>query len=311
MYTRLIRPLFIAGTLLLLSLSLLALPPGGAQFMELLSHFKVHLALSSAVTLLLAALLRLRLAVAVAALALLIDAAAIVPLWLPADPPAADGPTLHLLSFNVLRFNKRYDATRAYIRREAPDLVLLFETTYDWSNALLPLHEDYPYRYEACQWGYFGIVLLSRYPLDTAELHFPLPSEIPVLRAVVQTPGGPLGLLAVHPPSPPDADEHRARDRLLAALPTLAAPLPPDRLIVGDLNTTSFSPVFGQLLRATGLRDSRQGYGVQSTFPSRWVPLGITLDHVLHSPGMAVADRSVGPALGSDHRPVSVRLRLP
>jgi endonuclease/exonuclease/phosphatase (EEP) superfamily protein YafD len=81
-------------------------------------------------------------------------------------------------------------------------------------------------------------------------------------------------------------------------------------LVVGDLNTTDFSPCFRDFLKASGLQDSRQGRGIQAS----WGPfplLEIAIDHCLTAPEIAVMQRRVGPHLGSDHRPVIIDLRLP
>jgi len=73
---------------------------------------------------------------------------------------------------------------------------------------------------------------------------------------------------------------------------------------VGDLNSSSWSPAFRDLLRDAGLRDTRLGRGVQSTWPA-WLPMvQIPIDHALVSPGVRVHGRFVGDRVGSDHLPV-------
>ena len=82
-------------------------------------------------------------------------------------------------------------------------------------------------------------------------------------------------------------------------------------LIVGDLNTTSFAPVFGELTEQLNLKDSRQGFGLQPSWPATSVsPLMITLDHVLVSPEIQVINRKTGNHVGSDHLPVYVEIAL-
>jgi endonuclease/exonuclease/phosphatase (EEP) superfamily protein YafD len=93
-------------------------------------------------------------------------------------------------------------------------------------------------------------------------------------------------------------------------------------LVTGDLNTTSSSPLFRELVDRTGLRDSRAGFGRQPTWGfgerlpgplplplPKWARLSVAIDHALHSPGLEVLDRSTLAIPGSDHRAVSVTLR--
>ena len=77
-------------------------------------------------------------------------------------------------------------------------------------------------------------------------------------------------------------------------------------MLIGDLNITSWSPVFWELLRKGGLTDSRQGFGIQPTWPV-WLPvLLIPIDHILVSEKIVIHSREVGPNIGSDHYPVVV-----
>ena len=79
---------------------------------------------------------------------------------------------------------------------------------------------------------------------------------------------------------------------------------------MGDLNTTSWSPFFSDLIEESGLRDSRKGFGIQTTWPDGLFLLRIPIDHCLVSKDISVLDRRVGPSIGSDHFPVTVDLVL-
>ncbi|MEM7233873.1 MAG: endonuclease/exonuclease/phosphatase family protein, partial [Planctomycetota bacterium] len=90
----------------------------------------------------------------------------------------------------------------------------------------------------------------------------------------------------------------------LSGLPTLTRET--QCLLLGDLNTTPFSPYFSKLLDETGLQNSARGFGLQASWPSLLSVLGIPLDHVLHSEDIVVVDRSTRAGAGSDHRAVIV-----
>jgi len=81
-------------------------------------------------------------------------------------------------------------------------------------------------------------------------------------------------------------------------------------ILIGDLNGTPWSPYFRDFLRASGLRNTSQGRGVQGSWPAG-LPAGrIPLDHCLVSPEIRVIDRQVGPQVGSDHLPLLVDLEV-
>jgi endonuclease/exonuclease/phosphatase (EEP) superfamily protein YafD len=82
-------------------------------------------------------------------------------------------------------------------------------------------------------------------------------------------------------------------------------------VLAGDLNSTGWSPRFTDLLADARLRDSRQGFGVQASWPTQFMLLGIPIDHCLVSPEIQVLDRRVGGPVGSDHLPIVIDVRLP
>ena len=91
----------------------------------------------------------------------------------------------------------------------------------------------------------------------------------------------------------------------------MSEPLNPSRTIVaGDLNCTPWSPNFVDLLKSSNLINSGLGHGLAISWtPIPITALGLPIDHVLVGDGIQVADRKVGPHVGSDHRPVIVDFR--
>jgi endonuclease/exonuclease/phosphatase (EEP) superfamily protein YafD len=103
-------------------------------------------------------------------------------------------------------------------------------------------------------------------------------------------------------------DLFEARNLQLSMVADWAAERAGPVVLVGDLNTTSWSPFFSDLLSASGLRDSRLGYGVEATWPWFPLPLRIPIDHCLVSSHFDVKARRVGRNVSSDHRPIVVEL---
>ncbi|MCB0060965.1 MAG: endonuclease/exonuclease/phosphatase family protein [Caldilineaceae bacterium] len=73
-------------------------------------------------------------------------------------------------------------------------------------------------------------------------------------------------------------------------------------IVAGDFNVTPWSPRFQRLLREARLKNSMRGFGMQNSWPSVLpLPLGIPIDHALHSPSLTTLDRKTVRVAGTDH----------
>ncbi len=276
--------------------------------LELLGHFRVQyfwmLAAASA-TLLLA---RRWLSGTVAGLLALVNLSLVAPLYFGSDELSGATPELKLLSLNVHFLNRDFQPTLDLIADEQPDVILLMEITPDWAEALKPLNAIYPHAHVMPSHRTDGMALFSRYPLAKLEVERCPGINLPTLIAEIDLPGGPVTVVGTHPASPGSAGLFEARNIQLAMVADWVAERAGPVVLIGDLNTTSWSPYFGDLISASGLRDTRYGYGVEPTWPWFPLPLRIPIDHCLVSPHFGVVSRHVGPRVGSDHRPIIVEL---
>jgi endonuclease/exonuclease/phosphatase (EEP) superfamily protein YafD len=231
-----------------------------------------------------------------------------VPLWRysGSNPVRAEeraAARLRLLMVNVLVENTRYADVTALIQRERPDVIGLIEVTPAWITALAEVRAAYPYGVESPA-GTDGLVLWFRAPperIDSPER--PLPGGSSFIHAELRFAGRLRHLWLVHPTMP------FVRKNLpeLPALGALVGRTTGSRIVIGDLNTTEGSPWFADFVRATGLRDSRLGFGRQPSWPAD-LPYRITLEHALVSADLAVVARRLGPEIGSDHFPLILEL---
>ncbi|MEZ0386229.1 MAG: endonuclease/exonuclease/phosphatase family protein, partial [Verrucomicrobium sp.] len=276
-------------------------------------------------------------------------AAQVATLWMPFQNETTtatqqDVPSqqpLTVLSFNVFKNNRQHAVVLAALQKEQADVVYLTEMTAEWFTALAPLEKDYPHRVGKSGHNDW---LLSKHPLENAEvvaLTFeaaqtvnatagakgePPPQQYngswsrdEMLVATVVAYGTKVRIGGIHPPTPTNASrlvQQRASIALYAQ-GLIADPAAEARLLIGDFNTSSFSPTFRLLQDATGLRDTARGYGYRPTWGPRlprdpWLPwCGIPIDHILASPNITTLAHEVGPPLGSDHRWVKARLTIP
>src|SRR5262245_57545151 len=148
-----------------------------------------------------------------------LPAAVVIPGWLVDHGPAEHGTSLRVLSMNLLYNNTHVAAALEEVSRTAPDVVFCAEVTPAWAAGLTASLAAFPHRFVHSDPGCFGVALFSKLPLHEAAI-VPVGFDwAPALRAVVETPGGPVGLLGVHLPRPGSQRRCAERNAALAALP--------------------------------------------------------------------------------------------
>lgn len=279
--------------------------------LELACHFRVQYWWALVAAFLLLAWTRHALLALVALALAATNLVLIVPLYFGQAPRAGSGQPLRAMSFNVHYLNDDYGATIELILREQPDFVLLLEVTREWAKALEFLHPEYPYRHVHVGGYGGGLAFYSRHEIKDVQLQ-QRDWEGPTIIALLATPGGRMTFLGVHPNSPKSAAYFESRNRQLEQVGQLARATDGAVMLMGDLNMTSWSPYFKELLVASNLRDSRRGFGVEGSWPwLRGAIFRIPIDHCLVSSQVSVLNHRIGPAVGSDHRPVLVEFQLP
>lgn len=301
--------LFTAG--LLGTLALLPMQFARHSWMfDLMTHFQVQLALGMLAVsglLLFSAMRKFSLLfLAVAGIYLM----RILPFYLPADQPASGTP-FKMVLLNVNSGSGDPERVQAYLSQSDADVLVIQEFSSRWVKLLEALKARYPHQFLEIREDNFGMALLSRFPMLAQEAFYFTDEELPSLSAEFRIGAQRLFLLATHPLPPMGAAATEARDRQLQEVAAFMKDLPGPRLLVGDLNTGPWSPVFRDLVRESGLRNSMQGFGVQPTWPDGMPLLRIPLDHLLHSADCGVTARRTGPALGSDHFPLEISLLVP
>jgi endonuclease/exonuclease/phosphatase (EEP) superfamily protein YafD len=302
--------LFLLGMSIPAALTLIAFAARFSWRCELITHFRAHyLVVLTLGTITLAIIRRFKTAALFGGLAL-VNLWFVAPLYVPSADALAGDP-LRLLTVNVRGSNHSHEKALDLIEEADPDAILVLEVRPHWAEALDALADEYPHQLVHARPDGWGIAFFSRLSCPQLEVQNIGPGEIPSIVAEIETPNGMVHLVGTHPAPPISSDHFAFRNEQFAALAKFASAYEGPTILVGDLNSTSFSPMFRDLLAASGLRDSRNGFGIQPTWPSRFVPFGVTIDHVLVSQEVAVRQRVVLPDVGSDHRPVMAELIIP
>ncbi len=214
-------------------------------------------------------------------------------LWIPVpvETSALGGGELKVMWANVQARGARVEALQTQVKAYAPDILALGEVPDQ--NSLQALQQDWPESLLALE---HGLALYSRLPLLAAEV-IEVPGARPILAVDFDYQGQLVRLLATHALIPV-LSAHEATFERCCALGAEGDSC----ILIGDLNTTPWSPQFKRLQLQAGLADARQGYGPQATWASsRWPGIRLPIDHVLYRGPLVVKNWEVGNDFGSDH----------
>ncbi len=217
--------------------------------------------------------------------------------------------TLTVASANLNFERTDHTALAAWLlSADAPDAIALQEFTPS-AMAMVTRPEllvAYPHRVLEPGDDQFGLGVLSKHPIASAEKVQAVDSLATLkLRLVLEVRGHRLAVTAVHPMPPISAPYAQERDASLRQEAGLLAHGGIPGILLGDMNDSPWS---------TGLRSAaplQRASGLAPTWPNLggWLSI-LPLDHVLVTPGVRVDGAGFGVDLGSDHRPVRVRLAL-
>jgi endonuclease/exonuclease/phosphatase (EEP) superfamily protein YafD len=280
---------------------------------DLFSHFRLQYLFVALILLPLALLLRAWPAAILLLAVGLIHGYALEQLWLGGER-AATGRPLRVVSVNVLARNETAERVLAFVRAADADLAILVDAQGErWHDVLENLGQIYPHRAPAKWQDGAPVILFSRHPIDRQELIEPVDGYRPYLLAEIGVGDGiPTLVAAVHPtsPKPDEPGDSQVRnvqlDHIAKSLQGVDGPV----IVAGDLNTTPFSPHFRDLMAAADLRHAAAGHGYVGTWPVRWWPLRIPIDHLLIKGPVSVHAFGRGSEVGSDHFPIVADLRL-
>jgi endonuclease/exonuclease/phosphatase (EEP) superfamily protein YafD len=244
----------------------------------------------------------------------------------------ANGPSLTVMSYNLLGFNENREGVVAALRASNADVIALQELNPVIADAIQRDLAEYPYRAFDPQEGVTGMGVISRYPLRPTGEN--LPGEVWVGTPQVlelDWNGTAVTILHFHPvPTnlgrPADMEwSLRTREQQARVIADFAAAQPGPLIAPVDFNANDQSVAYR--IVTSELVDSwrEAGWGLGHTFPGAaspgssrpslvgiYVPMWLTrIDYVFHSRHWQATAAWIGLWEGaSDHRPVVARLAL-
>lgn len=280
---------------------------------ELTTHFRLQYFALSAAFLLVFGLMKMKRWAAVALACLVINAAFVLPWYFPSSNSVqhTGGQKLRLLLSNVLWDNTEYEKLFEQVRRERPDVAFFQEVTPRWAEELKALSNDLPESRLHPTDDAGGMAIFSRIPFVRAEVAPLAEYNGPAIIAQINVGNRLVSIVSVHAPPPGGKKNFDHRTEIFNQTAEFLNSLPEPKLVIGDLNTTMWSPYYKRFVARTNLVNVREGFGILPSWSTYWWPMVIPIDHCLVSQGIQVVDVRVGKPVGSDHLPLIVELVIP
>ena len=225
------------------------------------------------------------------------------------DYSRSEGVVLRALLANVNHNGVTYHQFQNLVETTTPDILVLVEINGEWNETLRKWGSHYPFQKYLLH-AQYGLGVLSRIPFKKADIHILGPDRLPSAIIHFQLENQKFVLVGAHPHSPMSPIELEWRNQYLNELAHIISTQDHPIVLLGDLNTTPWSPYFEDFITSTGLRDTRPGLGVGGTWPTKIWPLWIPIDHCLVSSGVSIQNWLVGPDFGSDHYPLLVEFSI-
>ncbi|MGB3670974.1 MAG: endonuclease/exonuclease/phosphatase family protein [Phormidesmis sp.] len=239
-------------------------------------------------------------------------------------PPAQSGmapdyrPDYRVMSTNLNIANSNAAEVIKLTETEQPDLALFIEVNDSMAQQLETLKTFLPYSSNQLTPYQPRTVLYSKDPIIDLEIRKFDTNNAVNLTAHIQTKNQRLSIVAIHPLPPLNREFLNSRNKVFRAVSDYVQPQTDPVVLIGDFNTTMWSPSYRMLAHKTGLKNTRKGLGILPTWPANTSylpipklgiltkPFQIPIDQCLASPSLRALSMHTGPDVGSDHLPIIV-----
>lgn len=211
---------------------------------------------------------------------------------------------LIVMQANVFKFNSDHKAFLAQIQQHDPDVIAVAEATPKWRDALKSLKKDWPHQVDKAKLGSHGMMIFSKRPLSHVDTQYLGRADIPTIFFRLEWQDQHIQFISLHPLPPVCWSCFTIRDTNFLDIADIVKKQPTDTptIVLGDMNTTMFSPSYKTFIHRTDLRNARLGQGLYPTWPVT-LPffLRLPIDHILHSKNLELLHFSALPTNNSDH----------
>jgi len=186
------------------------------------------------------------------------------PLYKPNHQKHQNKETLKIAQLNIKYKNPNIDNIISAIGDADYDVILIQEVGDGEIDKIKKLTEYYPYSIGTDPLDESGLALFSRWPIVSKKIHDLGYADGIVIEAVIHTPekNTPVHIYALHPSAPRNELLWHLRNNTLTYVASqVSGSSLQYKIVIGDINTSPWSPAFKSLKTKGHLSNSAEGYG--------------------------------------------------
>ena len=223
------------------------------------------------------------------------------------------GPSITILSVNVLQKNNNYQELIKLIKELKPNILLTMETNKEWEKALSEIETDYSYSYKIPKENRYGMHFYTNLQVNKLEEHYLISDERPAIKVqLTSNEDHQFVFWGIHPPppSPTEKPTSRQKDAELVKVAKLIGESDLPCIITGDFNNVCWSKSAKLFSKISNLKDARLNNGIHGTFPVKpWI-FRFPIDLIFSSKEIEVTKIKTLKDIGSDHLPIFSQFTL-
>ena len=176
---------------------------------------------------------------------------------------------LSVMQANVFKYNSDHQAFLKQIQQHDPDVIAIAEATPKWRDALKSLKKDWPHQVDKAKPGSHGMLIFSKRPLSHIDTQYLGSPTIPTIFFQLTWQERDIQFISLHPLPPVCWNCFISRDKNFLEIAEIINKQPKDlpTIVLGDMNTTMFSPSYKTFIKRTALENARLGQGLYPTWP--------------------------------------------
>lgn len=236
-----------------------------------------------------------------------------------AQPEVPGEHAIRVITANVDYTNSSPSEAMEQLMHWRPHVLTLVETDEQWDELIEEYRASHPFVIKELRGLGRGMAVLSRIPIESADVKYLVDDDRPSIWAELCIPDGPCIRLVVTHPAPPglpkrhESGRHSSKKRDIE-LDLIASHIGERKsqhwILSGDFNDVGWSATTMRAKRVSGLLDPRVGRGMFCTFPASTPFLRYPIDHVLVSESFRLIRLARLENIGSDHLPLLADLEF-
>lgn len=219
---------------------------------------------------------------------------------------------LTIASMNIFFLNYNYNELIQAINNVDTDIIVLIEYKPHHSAMDSIISEKYPYSSAVIDQYNDSIKFVSKYPLNNKKEEVIYGTHIISSSVEVEKSDVIYKIFGVHTTAPTSPSFKYSRDDQIKSIEaTLQRNKVENTIIVGDFNTSPWSPVYNNLEKELGNYYNAtlsKGPIITWTFRQWWLPISTHIDHVFLSKNLNISKMEIKEIPKSDHKAVIVEV---